>query len=93
MRQNLQVVVQIAIKYSDPFGPENLIKLFEDFKSSEGLFYYLGGIVKFSRSAVVHKKYIEAAAKMQQLKEVERVRRDSSVFDPQDVKQFLIEAK
>jgi len=93
MRQNLQVVVQIAMKYSDPFGPENLIKLFEDFKSFEGLFYYLGGIVNLSQSPVVHKKYIEAAAKMQQFKEVERVCRDSTVFDPQEVKQFLIEAK
>ena len=42
IRQNLNVVVQIATKYSDPLGPENLIKLFEDFKSFEGLFYYLG---------------------------------------------------
>ena len=42
IRQNLNVVVQIAIKYSDPLSPELLIKLFEDFKSFEGLFYYLG---------------------------------------------------
>ena len=32
---------------------------------------------------MVHKKYIEAAARMQQLKEVERVCRDSTVYDPQ----------
>jgi clathrin heavy chain len=69
IRQNLNVVVQIATKYSDPLGPENLIKLFEDFKSFEGLFYYLGGIVNFSQSPLVHKKYIEAAARMQQFKE------------------------
>jgi clathrin heavy chain len=93
IRQNLNVVVQIATKYSDPLGPENLIKLLEEFKSFEGLFYYLGAIVNNSQLPLVHKKYIEAAARMQQLKEVERVCRDSTVYDPQEVKQFLIEAK
>lgn len=93
MRQNLQLVVQVATRYSDPLGPENLIKLLEDFKSFEGLFYYLGAIVNTSQVPLVHKKYIEAAAKMQQFKEVERVCRDSTVYDPLEVKQFLIEAK
>lgn len=93
IRQNLNVVVQIAIKYSDPLGADSLIKLFEDFKSYEGLFYYLGGIVNFSQVPLVHKKYIEAAARMQQFKEVERVCRDSNVYDPVEVKQLLIEAK
>lgn len=93
MRQNLQLVVQIATRYSDPLGPENLIKLFEDFKSFEGEFYYLGAVVNTSQSALVHRKYIEAAAKMQQFKEVERVCRDSTVYDPVEVKQFLMEAK
>lgn len=27
LRQNLNIVVQIATKYSDPLGPENLIKV------------------------------------------------------------------
>ena len=58
LRQNLNIVVQIASKYSDPLGPENLMKLFEDFKSFEGLFYYLGAIVNNSQSPAVHKKYI-----------------------------------
>jgi len=93
MRQNLNVVVQISIKYSDPLGPDNLIKMFEDFKATEGLFYYLGGIVNISQLPVVHKKYIEAAARMGNFKEVERVCRDSTVYDAVEVKQFLMEAK
>lgn len=93
IRQNLNIVVQVATKYSEPLGPENLIKLFEDFKTYEGLFYYLGAIVNFSQNAVVHFKYIEAAARMQQFKEVERVCRDSTVYVPEDVKKFLMEAK
>ena len=93
MRVNLAIVVQIAQKYSDPLGPDNLIKLFEDFKSFEGLFHYLGAVVNFSQVPIVHFKYIEAAAKMQQFKEVERVCRDSTVYDPAAVKTFLMEAK
>jgi clathrin heavy chain len=93
IRQNLQLVVQVATKYSEPLGPENLIKLMEDFKTFEGLFYYLGAIVNDSQNAVVHFKYIEAAAKMGQLKEVERVCRDSTVYDPLVVKKFLMDAK
>lgn len=38
----------------------------------------------------MHLKYIEAAARMQQFKEVERVCRDSTVYDPQEVKKFLM---
>lgn len=36
MRQNLQVVIQIATKYSDILGPVKLIEMFESFKSFEG---------------------------------------------------------
>jgi clathrin heavy chain len=36
MRQNLQVVVQVATKYSEQLGAVNLINLFESFKSFEG---------------------------------------------------------
>ncbi|GBE77218.1 hypothetical protein SCP_0100900 [Sparassis crispa] len=42
--QNLQVVVQIATKYSDILGPVKLIKLFEKFKSFEDLYYYFSQI-------------------------------------------------
>lgn len=93
MRQNLQIVVQIATKYNEPLGPENLITMFEDFKCFEGIFYYLGNIVNLSQSPLVHKKYIEAAAKMGNFKEVERVCRDSTVYEPLEVKQWLIDAK
>ena len=93
IRMNLQLVVQVATKYSDPLGPENLIKLLEDFKSFEGLFVYLGAIVNFSQSPLVHYKYIEAAARMQKFPEVERVCRDSTIYVPEDVKKFLMDAK
>jgi clathrin heavy chain len=37
IRQNLQVVVQIATKYSDILGAVKLIEMFESFKSFEGM--------------------------------------------------------
>lgn len=36
IRQNLQVVVQAATKYSDLVGPVRLIEMFEKFKTAEG---------------------------------------------------------
>jgi clathrin heavy chain len=93
LRQNLKVVVDISIKYADPLGPDRLIKLFEDFKVYEGLYHFLFAIVNNSPLPLVHLKFIEAAVKMQQFKEVERVCRDSTVYDPVEVKKFLIEAK
>ena len=41
----------------------------------------------------MHFKYIEAAARTGQLKEVERVTRESSHYPPERTKQFLMEAK
>ena len=37
IRQNLQVVIQIATKYSDILGPLKLIEIFESFKSFGGI--------------------------------------------------------
>ena len=70
MRGNMQIVTQVAAKYNEQIGAEPLVELFEGFKCYEGLFYYLGQIVNFSQDALVHFKYIEAAAKCQQFKEV-----------------------
>ncbi|CAN0018350.1 unnamed protein product, partial [Heterosigma akashiwo] len=60
MRQNLNIVVQIAAKYVDQIGADLLIQMFEQFKSAEGLFFFLGQCVNFSQDPDVHFKYIEA---------------------------------
>ena len=41
----------------------------------------------------MHFKYIQAACKTGQIKEVERICRESNCYDPQRVKNFLKEAK
>ncbi|KAI9031707.1 hypothetical protein CLU79DRAFT_729726 [Phycomyces nitens] len=93
LRQNLQIAVQVAIKYSDQLEPHNIIDLFESFKSNEGLYYYLGSIVNVSQDPLVHFKYIQAACNTGNVREAERICRESNYYDPEKVKNFLKEAK
>ncbi|KAJ3982556.1 hypothetical protein F5890DRAFT_1529120 [Lentinula detonsa] len=93
IRQNLQVVIQVATKYSDILGPVKLIEMFESFKTFEGLYYYLGSIVNLSTDPEVHFKYIQAATRTGQIREVERICRESNYYNPEKVKNFLKEAK
>ena len=51
-----------------------------------GLFYFLGSIVNFSQDADVHFKYIQAACKTGQIKEVERICRESNCYDADKVR-------
>ncbi|KAL0187385.1 hypothetical protein M9458_019055, partial [Cirrhinus mrigala] len=89
LRQNLQLSVQVATKYHEQLGTQTLVELFESFKSYEGLFYFLGSIVNFSQDPDVHFKYIQAACKTGQIKEVERVCRESNCYNAERVKNFL----
>ena len=93
IRQNLQAVIRIAQKFSDLLGASNIIDLLEKYRTAEGLYYYLGGIVNVSEDKDVHFKYIEAATKMNQFTEVERICRESNFYDPEKVKNFLKEAR
>lgn len=93
IRQNLQICVQVATKYHEQLTTTALIDLFESFKSYEGLFYFLGSIVNFSQDQEVHFKYIQAACKTGQIKEVERICRESNCYNAERVKNFLKEAK
>eukprot|EP00884_Botryococcus_braunii_P006634 jgi/Botrbrau1/15972/Bobra.0294s0010.1 len=93
MTQNLQLVVQVAKEYTEQLGADKIIALLEAHKSYHGLYYYLGAYMAFSEDPEVHYKYIEAAAKTGQLKEVERVTRESNFYPPERTKAFLMEAK
>jgi len=93
LRQNLNIVVRVATKYAEALGIHRLIQLFEEFKSWEGLFYFLGALVDFSEDPDVHFKYIQAATMIGQLQEVERITRDSNFYDPVKTKEFLKEAR
>ncbi|CAD6903869.1 unnamed protein product [Tilletia controversa] len=93
IRQHLQVVIKIATKYSDLLGPVKLMEMFEQFKTYEGLYYYLGAVVNLSTDSEVHFKYIQAATRTGQIREVERICRESNHYNAEKVKNFLKEAK
>ena len=93
IRQNLQAVIQIATKYSDILGPVKLIEMFKSYKSFEGLYYYLSSIVNLSPDLEVHFKYIQAATRTGQIREVERICRESNYYNLEKVKNFLKEVK
>ncbi|KAL1533146.1 Clathrin heavy chain, variant 2 [Salvia divinorum] len=93
LRGNLQIIVQTAKEYCEQLGVEACIRLFEQFKSYEGLYFFLGSYLSSSEDPDIHFKYIEAAAKTGQIKEVERVTRESNFYDPEKTKNFLMAAK
>mmetsp|Transcript_25740 Transcript_25740/g.76639 ORF Transcript_25740/g.76639 Transcript_25740/m.76639 type:complete len:1721 (-) Transcript_25740:262-5424(-) len=92
-RQNLNVVVQVGIKYHEQIGALKIAEMFEAFGSNEGNFYFLGAILANSTDKDVHFKYIQAASRVGNMQEVERVCRESTCYDPLVVKDFLREAK
>ena len=93
IRSNLQICVQVATKYSEFMTPAALMNIFEEVKSMEGLYYYLGAIVNFSQDENVHYKYIVACTKVglmkNDFKELERITRESQYYPAQKVKDFL----
>merc|ERR1719428_2099656 len=92
-RQNLQLVVQAAIKYHEQIGAVKLVEMFESLGSQEGIFYFLGAILSASTDPAVHFKYIQGASRCGNMQEVERVCRESTCYNPAEVKEFLKEAK
>ncbi|WIA40738.1 hypothetical protein OEZ86_004423 [Tetradesmus obliquus] len=93
MQANLQLVVNIAKEYTEQLGSGKIIELLESYNSYPGLYLYLGSRIAFSEDPEEHYKYIEAAARTGQIKEVERATRESAFYPPERVKAFLMEAK
>lgn len=92
-RGNLQLCVTVAAKHTEDIGLERLMGLFGDLKQQDALFFYLQAIVNESEDPEVHFKFIEASVNVGQFGEAERVTRESSVYDPERVKNFLMENK
>jgi len=87
---NIRLVVEVAKKWNDYYTPSALIALFEEFKSYNGLYYYLGSFVASSTDSKVVFTYIEAATKLSRFQDVEQICRTHEHYDPKEVKEFLI---
>lgn len=55
--------------------------------------FYLANVLPKTEDPEIYFKYIQACARLQNFKEVERVIRETSNYEPVKVKEFLMEAK
>lgn len=97
VRQNLQIVVEIAKKWSEAFTPKRLIDLFEDFNCYEGIYWYTAHFVGECKDKELVFKCIEAGVKCSDrvtdaLKFVTTLCRQHDYFDAKRVKDFLLDA-
>ena len=86
---NMQIVLDAAIKNKDKIPISELIKLFTVAKNDRGLYYFLGQTLNTTEDPEIYFKYIEAATKIGEMAEVERVIRETKFYDPVKVKDFL----
>ena len=92
-RQNVQIVAEIAIANHDRIPPAKIIEMFEGFGAFDGEYYYLGHILPHTEDKDIYFKYIVAAAKLNKSDEIEQIIRQSTHYDPEKVRDFLMEAK
>lgn len=90
-RQNVQRVAEVAIGNADRLDSSKIIQLFEHYQSWDGLFYYLGHILPTTEDEECYFKYIQAAAKLNKIPELEKVIKSTSHYDPVKVKDFLMD--
>lgn len=99
---NVALVAAIAVKFTPPpgnhdrsqtFTPGQVVALFEEFESYDGIFQYLKPIIPiFYLDKDVVYKFIEAAARLGISKEVEIAVRDYE-YNPAAVRDFLKETR
>lgn len=92
-KENLELCVTVAAKHTEEIGIERLIAFFSGLNQQDALFYFLQAIVNDSDDPEVHFKFIEASITVGQYEEAVRITRESSVYDPEQVKVFLMETR
>jgi clathrin heavy chain len=92
-KSNAEICVAVAAAYCSTLGADNCIELFEGVKAYDLLYAFLSKAISTSTDPQVHYKYIQAAYRTAQYKEMERVIRESDYYPPEQVINFLKEAK
>lgn len=93
-RQNIQLVVKVAQMNYEKLGVAPVVKILEGVGAFDGIYFFLGSILPNSQDKDIYFKYIEAAVKCNQLKDVEKVITEApNCYDAQRVKEFLLEMK
>jgi len=92
-RQNISIVAEIAVKYSSKINYKKSIEVLETLGTNEGLLFFLAATLPNTDDPDIYFKYIEACTRLGNYKEVERVIRETTFYDPVKVKDFLKEQK
>ncbi|KAK2963162.1 putative Clathrin heavy chain [Blattamonas nauphoetae] len=86
-------LVEICIRCMAELGASELIEILEQGGMVEGVYLFLQGVASHVQDKDIVFRFIQAAVKMGQFKDVERVVRESNAYDPKQVKDFLKESK
>ena len=92
-RQNATLVAEIGVKYASKIDTKKSIQVLEQFGTNEGLLLFLCNVLPQTDDPDIYFKYIEACARLGNFKEVERVIKETTFYDPKRVKDFLMEGK
>ncbi|KAK2960627.1 putative Clathrin heavy chain 1 [Blattamonas nauphoetae] len=92
-KTNLNLVVEICKRCMAELGASELIEILEQGGMVEGVYLFLQGVASQVQDKDIVFRFIQAAVKMGQFKDVERVVRESNAYDPKQVKDFLKESK
>jgi clathrin heavy chain len=87
------MVAKIGVKYANKIDSKKCIGVLESFGTNEGMLFYIAHILPHTEDQDIFFKYIESCSRLGNFKEVERVIRETSNYDPVKVKDFLMEAK
>ena len=90
-RQNVNVVVQIAGTYWKELGIDALINLFNETNSSEGIYFFLAVVVNTCEDPDIHFRYIEAACKLGNWEEVERMCNESQHLPAERLRDYFMQ--
>lgn len=91
--QNLNIVIEAAVRYSQRIPLPELVKLFETNGNFNGLYMFLNRIIGQVNDPEVMYKYICAGVITNNFQEVQRVIKDYDTYDPKKVLDFFLEKK
>lgn len=92
-RQNGPLVAEIAVKYASKIDTKKSIQILESYGTNEGLLMFLCNVLPHTNDPDIYFKYIEACARLGNFKEVERVIKETTFYEPKRVRDFLMEGK
>lgn len=91
--QNLNIVIESAVRYVSRIPLNELVKLFETYGNFNGLYMFLNRVISTVNDPEVMYKYICAGVITNNFPEVSRIIRESDIYDPKKVLDFFLEKK